>query len=504
MRKITSIFISTMFTALLLSACAPDAALPTQTAPPRTATSPPEPTFTPTPAPQGWVELETAHSPGPRTHHALALLPDGRVLLFGGEDTDGNALGDTWILDPGATAGLPRGGAGRLLRPIPRPLLEDWNQIDDPNAPEARFGHSMVTLSDGRVLAFGGEGRGGELFNDLHVFDGNAWERVIPKNDPPAPRGYQNSWVYEDKVYFQGGVAHQPDGSYDLYQDLWAYDPAANTWEQKADPPDYIFAPAGAYIPPGTASALLVDPHSAASWNNGKSYAYDMLNDLWDTFYMEPVVPPGERGKFLGYYNLVQTNGGLYLFGGQIWDAAGTYTYSNQVWQFDWRPEIEIGVWTRQEDMDMPSPLAKAQAVYDPERNRFIFVGGQISDDEYATGVLVYYPPQDSSQATGAEAAAPSPEYRVNPGPDEEFAVYCRPPGWIEIWQIQPPPSEKIAEFPIAWANLASQQQAGSYPLDLMPFSTPALGYSSLTLRNTDLDADRLVINAGGAICWAQ
>ena len=52
----------------------------------------------------------------------------------------------------------------------------DWNTLTPPNSPEARQGHSMVTLPDGRVMLFGGEGPQADLFNDLFVYDNNNWE----------------------------------------------------------------------------------------------------------------------------------------------------------------------------------------------------------------------------------------------------------------------------------------------------------------------------------------
>lgn len=364
---------------------------PTATLPP-SPTATPEPTFTPTPIPQGWYEIETAHTPPPRTDHAIALLPDGRVVLFGGSDADGNVLGDTWILDAGAALSPSKGGG--LLHPILRPLGEDWSQwgqSDDPDSPEARFGHSMITLPDGRVMLFGGKDATGDLFNDLHVFNGNNWQERTPANSPPAPRVDTTTWVYDDRVYFQGGYAPHPDNKYEFHQDLWVYDPAANTWEQKAEAPDWISPHAGAYIPPDTGQALLVDPHKAVQ--DGKAYAYDMGNNWWRHFFMEGI-PPGVPGQYMHDYMMVQTDGELYLFGGYIYDPATEQsTITDQVWQFQYLPEAQTGIWIPRPDMTMPYPLAGAKAVYDPEHKRIVFVGGMTGEDEYHTGTLAYYLP---------------------------------------------------------------------------------------------------------------
>ena len=44
-----------------------------------------------------WIERKPAHSPPARTYHAMACdMLRGKVVLFGGEISQGNRLGDTW------------------------------------------------------------------------------------------------------------------------------------------------------------------------------------------------------------------------------------------------------------------------------------------------------------------------------------------------------------------------------------------------------------------------
>ena len=77
----------------------------------------------------------------------MAMLPDGRVLLFGGKDKDGKVLGDTWVLGPAGKAqqyapgrnwalALSASLGGLLapwLAPQSQPALqatgEDWTQL---------------------------------------------------------------------------------------------------------------------------------------------------------------------------------------------------------------------------------------------------------------------------------------------------------------------------------------------------------------------------------------
>jgi hypothetical protein len=98
---------------------------------------------------------ETGSMATGRGSHAAALLPDGRVLISGGDgnDSDPNPLG-TEIYDP-ATGQFSRGG----------------------NLMAARDTHSAVTLADGRVLVIGGEvppslaGRVGIGVPSTEIFD---------------------------------------------------------------------------------------------------------------------------------------------------------------------------------------------------------------------------------------------------------------------------------------------------------------------------------------------
>ncbi|MCK4353607.1 hypothetical protein KAW65_09415 [candidate division WOR-3 bacterium] len=99
-----------------------------------------------------------------------------------------------------------------------------WGQRN--NTPEARLGHSMVRLPDGRVMLFGGENVEGDLFNDMHAFDESGWNQVTPANDPPPARQGHCAWV-EDVMYIYGG-----QGETGLLDDIWSFDPVTETWTQ--------------------------------------------------------------------------------------------------------------------------------------------------------------------------------------------------------------------------------------------------------------------------------
>ena len=105
---------------------------------------------------------------------------------------------------------------------------DDWTSWTPPGAPCARQGHSMVSLGDGYVLLFGGEGEEG-LFNDLYAFNTDSWDwnEITPNNTPPPARRDHQAWARPDGMYIYGGCGE--NGALD---DMWNYDPEANTWQQ--------------------------------------------------------------------------------------------------------------------------------------------------------------------------------------------------------------------------------------------------------------------------------
>jgi len=102
----------------------------------------------------------------------------------------------------------------------------EWGAVEE-NCPP-RHGHSMVTLSDDRVVMFGGEDENADLFNDLNIYQDNDWDLVEPNNDPPEARRDHDGWVYDGKMYIKGGIGENQQ----LLNDLWSYDPHANIWEE--------------------------------------------------------------------------------------------------------------------------------------------------------------------------------------------------------------------------------------------------------------------------------
>src|SRR5438874_5951584 len=115
-------------------------------------------------------------------------------------------------------------------------MLDESVAARDDTTPPDREDHSAVWDSqDARMLVFGG-GREGRPFDDLWSWDplGNSWAELTPEGPRPAAR-FRHSAVWDAdgaRMLVFGGYGGDFPGSY--LNDLWSYDPAANTWTELA------------------------------------------------------------------------------------------------------------------------------------------------------------------------------------------------------------------------------------------------------------------------------
>jgi N-acetylneuraminic acid mutarotase len=150
-----------------------------------------------------WTDLPPL--PESRVGAAAAVLPDGRLLVAGGE-SDGQPVESTFLLTPGEDA---------------------W--ADGPPMPDAQSFMGTATI-DGRVYLFGGSVV--ERSRDVLILDPSAgWT-----TGAPMPMGASRGAVaaVDGAAYVFGGRL-EPDGG-DLATAL-RYDPPADAWQSLADMP---------------------------------------------------------------------------------------------------------------------------------------------------------------------------------------------------------------------------------------------------------------------------
>ncbi|MBI4790142.1 MAG: hypothetical protein HY782_24165 [Chloroflexi bacterium] len=372
---------------------------PTATPVPPTATRVP-PTPTATPRPKGWVTIKTAHSPSPRTAFAMRMLPDGRVLLFGGKDKDGKKLNDTWVFGPAAKAqrqspginlslALSAGLGGAFapwLAPQSRDTLqaapEDWTQLIPINSPSPRDYVRTTTLPEGKMVLFGGELQDGTMSSDLYKFDPklNNWEPITKTINLPPARGNANLFAEGGSLYVQGGFAKLPNGSAYVLNDFWRLDFNTSTWTELPKAPGFISANAYPVSNPTPAGTLVnfVDPH-AYQFYPGINYYYDTAKNTWGQAKSKGDVPGGAWS----HYAVAGVGARAMVTGGLLYDPntkqetplAGVWVVDMTTWE-----------WTRLGDL--PFPLSGHGGVFDGKNNRYI-VWAQTGSDLYAAVYLM-------------------------------------------------------------------------------------------------------------------
>ncbi|MFN3244586.1 MAG: kelch repeat-containing protein [Planctomycetota bacterium] len=152
-----------------------------------------------------WTQLTPAIAPAPRFGAAIAQLPSGAAMLFGGASSSapGAVLGDTWFFDG-----------------------SNWTTpTSNPVQPSARVGASMCPDGNGNLLLFGGLDASGAFLSDTWQFDGVNWTQLVGVGQPPA-RAYAGmdldalptlAGLVRNDVVLMGGL------SSGTIQDVWRF-----------------------------------------------------------------------------------------------------------------------------------------------------------------------------------------------------------------------------------------------------------------------------------------
>ncbi|MBU0512643.1 MAG: hypothetical protein KJ638_13220 [Chloroflexi bacterium] len=144
---------------------------------------------------------------------------------------------------------------------------DDWNPVNPTNPPSERHGHSMVTLPDGRVMLFGGEGYQGDLKDDLFAYDANGWNNIVPANAPPPKRKEHQAWTMGSKMFVYGGY-----GENGALNDMCTYDTESNEWYEPV---------VGSKPPARSGHATIKQSDGSILILGGQDSAGNKLNDFW-------------------------------------------------------------------------------------------------------------------------------------------------------------------------------------------------------------------------------
>ncbi len=241
---------------------------------------------------EDWNQIPAPNSPSERYGISVAVLDDGRVIMYGGEDYRGD-LQNTIC-----------GFKGDQCKPLPTS-----------NRPPARLGASLTKVSDHEVILYGGVGEDGVL-SDLWTLNTETWEwHQVPAENAPPPREFHVAFYYDGILYIAGGVGE--DGK--PRRDLWSYDVKVGTWTQGPDAPEDFWGAYATVYCESPCSAVILGP---------VSLLYDLAGGTWHRLTAKGDVPPKKYlAAFARRESTVEMFGGLYRSGDKVYSTPCHYTY---------------------------------------------------------------------------------------------------------------------------------------------------------------------------------
>ena len=200
----------------------------------------------------------------PRSRHAAASLPDGRVLVTGGSNGTGT-LSTAELYDPGT--GL-------------------WSRAGTLST--ARTLHTATTLPNGRVLVVGGEARtGGALYlNTAELYDPITGGWYATGSLTTSRTGHAATLLRNGRVLVAGGHGMAPGASPNgvTLASAEVYDPATGAWTVTGSMGtarrDHTLTPLpdGALLPDGS---VLVAGGASSSGYTATAELYDPVAGTW-------------------------------------------------------------------------------------------------------------------------------------------------------------------------------------------------------------------------------
>jgi hypothetical protein len=232
--------------------------------------------------------------------------------------------------------------------------------------PSARYDGTIAYDVLGRqVILFGGQDSSGTR-NDLWVYslDRQKWSQLQPAGVPPPPR-FGHSLVYDSarrRVILFGGQA----GSF--FSDVWAYDIAANQWNQLSPNeagPSSRYGHGAIYE---TAKDRMVISHGFTTAGRfDDTWAFDFSDNSWKN-----LTPVGSKPLKRCLHHAVYDSGRgqMYLYGGCA-SGFGPCPLGD-LWAFD----LNTDVWQELTPASSPAPRYHYGMSFDDSRSRLVLFGG--------------------------------------------------------------------------------------------------------------------------------
>jgi hypothetical protein len=320
----------------------------------------------------------------------LAAIPIALTACGTAQTTTGSSPGISVSGAPSShTPPPPTEVTSPVATTTPEPLA--WTRLEA-DGPAAREDHTWVLDADAEMAYLFGGRDGTTVYDDTWAFDLNddTWTQLAPATAPPARFGHEAVWVDGVGVVVFAGQADAQT----FFNDLWAFDPAANTW---------VELPAGGALPtPRYGTCAAIGPDGRLWISHGftedqarfsDTVAYDFADAAWANETPASGARPVERCLHGCWW----TDGGeLALYAGQ----------TTGITALDDRWVLAGGSWSRVDGEVPPARNLYARARH---AGATLVFGGQAIDGEFLSDLWLL---EDSA----GDARAVEPDGEPPPG----------------------------------------------------------------------------------------
>ena len=186
-----------------------------------------------------------------------------------------------------------------------------WTQLFPLHIPTARYGHVMVYDSArNRIVMFGGRTGGGKTdLNDTWVFKGGDWTQIVTPNSPPARILAGGAYdPNRDRFVLFGGASISADGkTVTPFHDTWEFD--GTTWTHRGGEGPDVLKPILVYDAARNQVVMLAINSKVET----QMYAYDPAASTWNQ--VKPSTLPGCANEGMAVFqesnNTVLYTGGV-------------------------------------------------------------------------------------------------------------------------------------------------------------------------------------------------
>ena len=307
-----------------------------------------------------WQTIEPPGAPSAREGHSMVNLPDGRVLLFGGEDAQGTLFNDLYAFAD-----------------------NDWAKLTPDNQPTPMSGHSMTAMPDDNIyFVFGGKTTDG-YSNDIYEYNQNTndFTKREPQGDKPPGRANHNAFENEGDLWIFGGRNETGPLS-----DCWVYSSTQNEWIRDADAPHPI-----------EKSCMWKKGDALVFYRAGGTQIFNLETSSWST--------AGTNTEYRTAVASAQIGNNTYFMGGNVTDEGGVAKaladtlYSNETVVYN----TETSLLDTAASLPYGIANAAAAAFLDPDDNKekILLFGGRTNDGSLNTQTFAFTPEEESSVAEG-------------------------------------------------------------------------------------------------------